>query len=118
MSRHKTILDDWIYNPNKVLAQHYTIVVILSHHVITSLGAFASRSSSVSNLSTVYRQLLFVFFTTLLFVPITGHNCSKNEFSCTSGAQCISNVQWQDGIDDCWDGSDECKWLYPITFSK
>ena len=29
------------------------------------------------------------------------------EFACAVGGQCIALTKWQDGIDDCWDASDE-----------
>lgn len=34
-------------------------------------------------------------------------NCSKEEFPCAFGDQCISLLQWQDGVEDCVDASDE-----------
>ncbi|CAJ0578681.1 unnamed protein product, partial [Mesorhabditis spiculigera] len=56
----------------------------------------------------------------LLLRAATASKCSKDEFSCTLGDQCISLVQWQDGIEDCVDASDEVclPWQFDCKFGN
>ncbi|GMT19849.1 hypothetical protein PFISCL1PPCAC_11146, partial [Pristionchus fissidentatus] len=46
--------------------------------------------------------------------------CARDEFSCAVGAQCIDVMKWQDGIEDCWDGSDEVclPWQFDCKFGN
>jgi hypothetical protein len=37
-------------------------------------------------------------------------SCTTEDFVCRADARaCVPRVQWQDGVDDCTDGSDECE---------
>ncbi|CAJ0943046.1 unnamed protein product, partial [Mesorhabditis belari] len=65
-----------------------------------------------------------VFLSILLFLIsrlVDGAtNCSKEEFACTLGDQCILLLQWQDGIEDCVDASDEVclPWQFDCKFGN
>lgn len=55
-------------------------------------------------------SIFFLF----LHIPIFFVNCSnstscvaREEFQCKMDDSCISMKKWQDGVDDCYDGSDE-----------
>ncbi|CAD6187613.1 unnamed protein product [Caenorhabditis auriculariae] len=47
-------------------------------------------------------------------------NCSKEEFRCFVGGDCVSIKKWQDGIDDCPDASDEAclPWQFDCQFGS
>uniref|UniRef100_A0A913I4D2 EGF-like domain-containing protein n=1 Tax=Strongyloides stercoralis TaxID=6248 RepID=A0A913I4D2_STRER len=73
-------------------------------------------------------QIIYIFFIFYPYVFSTypSRICTKSEFKCKLDNNCIPLIKWQDGYEDCIDGSDEvclpwqfdCKFGYPKCISS
>lgn len=84
----------------------------------------ARRVSLLDNLRLMFRWRTTVILLMLVCVPFSlaqphlnanRTSCTEEDFVCRADARaCVPRVQWQDGVDDCADGSDERE-LYGVV---